>query len=184
MAFLNGVHHVAYRCKNAKETVEWYQKYLDANFNLAIAENQVPSTKEPDPYMHIFIDIGGGNILAFFELPTKPEMIAPSDANTPSWTQHLALKVDSVETMMKVKAKMEADGIEVIGPTDHTILQSIYFRDPSGHRLELAADTATPKMNQMLDQVKWDMLNEWDRTKQAPTHARWMHDGSGRVGPH
>jgi len=25
------------------------------------------------------------------------------------------------------------------------------------------------------------MLNEWDRTKKAPTHARWMHDGSGRV---
>ena len=178
MAFLNGVHHVAYRCKNAKETVEWYQKYLDANFILAIAENQVPSTKEPDPYMHIFIDIGGGNILAFFELPTKPAMIAPSDANTPAWTQHLALKVDSVETMLKVKAKMEADGIEVIGPTDHTIFQSIYSRDPSGHRLGLAADTATPKMNQMLDEVKWDMLNEWDRTKKAPEHARWMHDGS------
>ena len=32
MAFLNGVHHVAYRCKNAKETVVWYQSYLDANF--------------------------------------------------------------------------------------------------------------------------------------------------------
>ena len=143
MAFLNGVHHVAYRCKNAKATVEWYQKYLDANFILAIAENQVPSTKEPDPYMHIFIDIGGGNILAFFELPTKPEMIAPSDANTPSWTQHLALKVDSIETMMKVKARMEADGIQVIGPTNHTIFQSIYFRDPSGHRLELAVNTAT-----------------------------------------
>ena len=178
MAFLNGVHHVAYRCKNAKETVEWYQKYLDANFILAIAENQVPSTKEPDPYMHIFIDIGGGNILAFFELPTKQPMIAPSDANPPAWSQNLALKVDSVETMLKVKAKMEADGIEVIGPTDHTIFQSIYFRDPSGHRLELAADTATPKMNQMLDEVKWDMLNEWDRTKKAPEHARWMHDGS------
>ena len=178
MAFLNGVHHVAYRCKNAKETVEWYQKYLDANFILAIAENQVPSTKEPDPYMHIFIDIGGGNILAFFELPTKQPMIAPSDANTPSWTQHLALKVDSIDTMLQVKAKMEADGIEVIGPTDHTLFQSIYFRDPSGHRLELAANTATPKMNQMLDEVKWDMLNEWDRTKKAPTHARWMHDGS------
>ena len=47
-----------------------------------------------------------------------------------------------------------------------------------------AADTATPKMNQMLDEVKWDMLNEWDRTKKAPTHARWMHDGSGKVGAH
>lgn len=178
MAFLNGVHHVAYRCKNAKETVQWYQKYLEADFILAIAENQVPSTGEPDPYMHIFIDIGGGNILAFFELPTKPQMIAPADANTPAWTQHLAFKVDSVEVLERVQAKMQADGIEVIGPTDHTIFKSIYFRDPSGHRLELAASTATPKMNQMLDAVKWDMLNEWDRTKQAPTHAAWMHDGS------
>ena len=48
----------------------------------------------------------------------------------------LALKVDSIETMMKVKARMEAaDGIQVLGPTNHTIFQSIYFRGPSGHRL-------------------------------------------------
>ena len=178
MALLNGIHHVAYRCKNAKETVEWYQKYLQADFILAIAEDRVPSTQEPDPYMHIFIDVGGGNILAFFELPTRPEMIAPSDANTPAWTQHLALKVDSVDTLLQAKARLEADGIEVVGPTDHTIFKSIYFRDPSGHRLELAADTATPKMGQMLDAVKWDMINEWERTKKAPKHAAWMHDGS------
>ena len=49
MALLNGIHHVAYRCKNAKETVEWYQKYLQADFILAIAEDRVPSTQEPDP---------------------------------------------------------------------------------------------------------------------------------------
>jgi catechol 2,3-dioxygenase-like lactoylglutathione lyase family enzyme len=174
-SFVKGVHHVAYRCKNAKQTVEWYKKYLDLDFVLAIAEDRVPSTKEPDPYMHIFLDLGGGNILAFFELPTKPEMIAPHDANTPAWTQHLALKVDSFERLLEVKA----DGIEVIGPTDHTIFQSIYFRDPSGHRLELAYDTGTPAMHEALDKVKWDMLNEWDRTKKAPQHARWMHDGSG-----
>ena len=27
-----------------------------------------------------------------------------------------------------------------------------------------------------LDAVKWDMLNEWDRTKKAPRHAAWMHE--------
>ena len=184
MALIEKIHHVAYRCKNAKQTVEWYRKYLDADFVLAIAEDEVPSTKEPDPYMHIFIDIGGGNILAFFELPTKPEMVGTADANTPAWTQHLALKVDSVDTMLKVKQKLEADGIEVIGPTDHTIFKSIYFFDPSGHRLELAANTSTPEMDKELDRVKWDMLNEWDRTKKAPEHARWMHDGTGKVGAH
>src|SRR5690625_7858250 len=68
------IHHVAYRCKDAKETVEWYQKHLNMGFILAFAENQVPSTKAPDPYMHVFLDAGGGNVLAFFELLTQPEM--------------------------------------------------------------------------------------------------------------
>src|SRR5664279_5591457 len=128
------------------------------NFDLAIAENEVPSTKEPDPYMHIFLDAGQGSILAFFELPTKPAM--GRDINTPEWTQHLALQVETMEEMMQAKAKLEADGIEVIGPTDHTIFKSIYFFDPSGHRLELAVNTGTPKMTKMLDEAKWDMLNE------------------------
>ena len=46
---LQRIHHVAYRCKDAKQTVEWYGKYLNMKFVLAIAENQVPSTKAPDP---------------------------------------------------------------------------------------------------------------------------------------
>lgn len=54
MSITQGVHHVAYRCKDAKETVEWYQKHLNMDFVLAIAEGTVPSTGEPDPYMHIF----------------------------------------------------------------------------------------------------------------------------------
>lgn len=170
------LHHVAYRCIDAKQTVEWYKKHLDMDFVLAIAENQVPSTKAPDPYMHVFLDMGEGNVLAFFELPASPPM--DRDNNTPAWVQHLAMKVDSVDTLLKAKARLEAAGIDVIGPTDHTIFKSIYFFDPNGHRLELAADVGTPKMAKMLDDVKWDMLEEWSQTKRAPTHAAWMHDGS------
>lgn len=60
------IHHVAYRCKDAKETVEWYTQMLNMDFVLAIAEDHVPSTHEPDPYMHLFLDAGNGNVLAFF----------------------------------------------------------------------------------------------------------------------
>ena len=175
---VQSVHHVAYRCRDAKETVEWYQKHLDMKFVLAIAENEVPSTKAPDPYMHVFLDAGGGNILAFFELPSQPPM--DRDRNTPTWVQHLALKVESMDKLLAAKERLQAAGIEVIGPTDHTLFKSIYFFDPNGHRLELAADCGTPKMYKMLDDVKWDMLNEWSQTKRAPTHAAWMHDGSMR----
>lgn len=170
------IHHVAYRCIDAKETVEWYQKHLDMKFVLAIAENEVPSTKAEDPYMHVFLDAGGGNVLAFFELPSQPPM--DRDRNTPAWVQHLALEVDSVDTLLARKAQLEAAGIEVLGPTNHSIFKSIYFFDPNGHRLELAANTGTPDMMRKLDDVKWDMINEWSHTKRAPQHAAWMHDGS------
>ena len=173
---ISRIHHAAYRCKDAKETVEWYAKNLNMDFVLAIAEDMVPSTKAPDPYMHIFLDAGGGNVLAFFELPNSPEM--GRDENTPAWVQHIALEVDSMETLLAAKAKLEANGVDVLGPTNHTIFKSIYFFDPNGHRLELAANTSTPEMMSKLDEVKWDMINEWSQTKRAPKHAAWMHDGN------
>ena len=174
MPTIQKIHHVAYRCKDAKATVEWYVKHLNMGFVLAIAEDQVPSTKAPDPYMHVFLDAGAGNVLAFFELPNAPEM--GRDTNTPDWVQHIALKVDTVEELESTKASLEASGIPVVGVTDHTIFKSIYFFDPNGHRLELAADTATPDMLAKLDEVKWDMLNEWGATRRAPKHAAWMHE--------
>ena len=75
------IHHVAYRCNDAKETVEWYEKNLNMKLVLAIAEDQVPSTRDPDPYMHLFMDAGSGNVLAFFEIPNSPPM--GRDPNTP-----------------------------------------------------------------------------------------------------
>ena len=166
-------HHVAYRCKDAKQTVKWYEQHLQMNFVLAIAENQVPSTKAPDPYMHVFLDAGQGNVLAFFELPNSPDM--GRDPNTPQWVQHIAFKVGSVEVLEQTKARLQAAGIEVIGPVNHTLFKSIYFFDPNGHRLELAADIGTPEMYRKLDEVKWDMLEEWSQTRRAPEHAAWMH---------
>lgn len=170
------IHHVAYRCKDAKETVEWYVKNLNMKFILAIAEDFVPSTKAPDPYMHVFLDAGAGSVLAFFEIPNSPPM--GKDPSTPEWVQHLALNVQSLSELIDAKERLEKAGIEVLGPVDHTIFKSIYFFDPNGHRLELAVDTNTPEMDKALDQVKWAMLGEWSKTKQAPQHARWMHDGS------
>lgn len=167
------IHHVAYRCNDAKETVEFYTKVLNMDFILAIAEDRVPSTKEPDPYMHLFMDAGNGNILAFFELPNSPKM--GKDPNTPEWVQHIAFRVKDEAALIQAKKDIEAHGIEVIGPTNHEIIKSIYFFDPNGHRLELTCITATNDMMRKLDEVKWDMLEEWSKTKKAPKHADWLH---------
>lgn len=169
------IHHVAYRCKDAKETVEFYQQVLGMDFMLAIAEDLVPSTKEPDPYMHVFMDAGMGNVLAFFEIPNSPDM--GRDENTPAWVQHIAFEVEDEAAMIRAKTKAEAAGLKVIGPIDHTIFESLYFFDPNGHRLEITYKTDKPGMLEELQRVAPAMLEEWSQTKKAPKHAAWLHSG-------
>lgn len=169
------IHHVAYRCKDAKETVEWYKKMLNMDFILAFAEDHVPSTKAFDPYMHVFLDAGMGNVLAFFELPTQPEM--GRDENTPSWVQHLALLVADRDELIKAKAHLETNGVKVLGVTNHGIFHSIYFFDPNGHRLELTYDdeAAPEKIGRITESLKQEMLEEWSQTKRAPKHTHFLH---------
>lgn len=167
-------HHVAYRCRDAKQTVDFYQRVLNMEFLIAFAENQVPSTKEPDPYMHVFLDAGMGNVLAFFELPTRDPM--GRDENTPEWVQHIAFEVEDYAALEAAKADLLAEGLEVLGPVNHGIFQSIYFFDPNGHRLELVANTQTAEQIAELKRVAPAMLEEWSQTKQAPSHAAWLHE--------
>ena len=175
MPITSGIHHVAYRCKDAKQTVEFYRDVFDMDYTTAFAEDHVPSTGEYDPYMHVFLDAGNGNVLAFFELPTKPEQ--GKDPNTPAWVQHIAFKVKDRETLLAYRAHLEANGVQVLGVTDHGAFHSIYFFDPSGHRVELACpDPEEAKMLERLDAVKWDMLEEWSKTKRAPRHAAFLHE--------
>ena len=166
---VRGLHHVAYRCKDAKTTVDFYTNVLGLNYCMALAANKVPSTGERMPHLHVFFRMDDGSYVAFFELSEAPPM--GRDENTPDWVQHLALKVDDVDMLLTYKTRLEEHNIDVIGPVDHGICQSIYFFDPSGHRLELSADTSTPALNAELAEVADAMLAEWDRTRRAPEAA-------------
>ncbi len=166
-------HHIAYRCHDAKETAQWYKDHLNMELLVAISEDRVPSTKAPDPYMHIFLDAGSNNILAFFELPNSPTM--SRDLNTPEWVQHIAFEIADREELISAKAELEEKGIDVLGITSHGIIHSIYFFDPNGHRLELTYRSGTPDQMAELKRVAPLMLDEWSVTKKAPQHAAWLH---------
>ncbi len=171
---LERIHHAAYRCRDAAETVAWYERVLGMSFTTAFAEDTVPSTEEDDPYMHVFLDCGGGNVLAFFELPGQPAM--GRDPNTPAWVQHIAFEVSDEPALLAAKAHIEGQGIHVLGPTHHGVFRSIYFFDPNGHRIELACNIGSPEQYAELTRVAPLMLEEWSRTKRAPRHAAWLHE--------
>ena len=167
------LHHAAYRCIDAQQTVDFYTKVLDLEFTMAMAEDTVPSTGEHSPYMHIFFRMADGSHVAFFELPEAAPM--DRDRNTPEWVQHLALRVGSEAELLKFKKKVEEAGGAVIGPTDHTIFKSIYFFDPSGHRLELTANIDAPVELRRLGEVRDEMMAEWNRTHRPPRQASFVH---------
>jgi len=113
-------------------------------------------------------------VLAFFEIPNSPPM--GRDENTPGWVQHIAFEVEDMDALMAAKEQVEAAGVKVVGPTDHHIFKSIYFFDPNGHRLELAANVDRPGALEKLHEVAPDMIEEWSRTKRAPRHAAFLHE--------
>jgi catechol-2,3-dioxygenase len=53
-------------------------------------------------------------------------------------------------------------GIETRGITDHGFIESIYFRDPNGYVLELAAKTTQVFANESSAR---DALNAWQASK-------------------
>lgn len=138
---IHGLHHFAYRCRDAEETRHFYEDILGLPLFHYIRNDIVPSTGEYCPYVHIFFRMTDGSCIAFFDLGDD---VAPAPcANTPAWVNHIALRVDTVEELAAMKLRLEANGVDVLGVTDHRIFKSIYFFDPNGIRLELCAQLAS-----------------------------------------
>lgn len=160
---IHGLHHFAYRCRDAEETRVFYEDLLGLPLAHIIRTEKVPSTGEYCPYVHIFFEMTDGSYLAFFDLGdnVKPE---PS-ANTPSWVNHIALRVDDVAKLEQMKRRLAEVGIEVLGITDHEIIQSIYFFDPNGIRLELTTETVSAAEMEEAKKTAHEDLIAWSKEK-------------------
>jgi hypothetical protein len=128
-----------------------------------MGEDHVPSTGMYSPHIHIFFQMEDGSCIAFFECPKDPGNI--KDMESPDWIQHFAFKVESMDILLKAKEELIAKGIEVLGPTNHDdFISSIYFFDPSGHRLELTADTCDAAMYPIFEAEAPQVLELWNET--------------------
>ena len=160
-----GLDHVAYRCRDAKETADFYTTLLGMRLVAAVTDSHVQSTKEYCPHIHVFFAMEDGSCVAFFETPEEKPM--GRDPNTPAWVQHLALQVKDRATLLTAKERLEKAGIEVIGPKDGHLCVSIYFFDPSGHRLELTNRKVVPDERTERDAHR--ILERWNETKRPVT---------------
>ena len=132
---IQGLHHFAWRCRDADETARFYEDLLNLPLVHLIKADTVPSTGEHCPYVHIFFEMRDGSYLAFFDLGDGAT--AEPSANTPAWVNHIALELESEQEMLRAKQRLESAGVDVIGVTDHGFVKSVYFFDPNGIRVEL-----------------------------------------------
>jgi catechol 2,3-dioxygenase-like lactoylglutathione lyase family enzyme len=168
-----GLHHFAWRCRDSEETRRFYEDLLGLPLVHVIKSDHVPSTGEYCPYVHIFFQMRDGSYIAFFDL--GDDVKAEPSPNTPSWVNHIALRVESVAALLSAKARLEAAGVEVLGVTDHHIIESIYFFDPNGIRVELTTPTVPQsEMDAHALHARAD-LDEWTARKAARMAGQGAH---------
>ena len=161
MPAIRGLHHFAYRCRDAEETRAFYEDLLGLPLVHVITSERVPSTGEHCPYCHVFFRMRDSSCLAFFDLGDGRS--TASDPETPGWVNHLALEVADEAELLAAKARLEAAGVEVVGPTDHHIIRSIYFFDPNGIRLELTCRTTSETELKAAEAEAHAKLANWRR---------------------
>jgi len=123
---VQGVHHVAFICRDVEETVRFYQEFL--GFPLV----ELVENRDYAGSSHFFFDIGNHNLLGFFDFPGHEH---PPFSETLGGLQHLAISI-SPEQYDAAKKKFDEAGMEYLGP-DRGVEESMYFRDPNGVQVEL-----------------------------------------------
>jgi len=157
---IKGLHHNAYRCRDSEETRRFYEDFLGLPLADAFEITETMTDRRTS-VLHSFYRLGDGSFLAFFEVPDSPfDFKAQHDFDL-----HIALEVDQ-ETLDNMFEKGKAAGIETRGVSDHGFAHSIYFRDPNGYVIELAAPTESVGDYAVEAEKKARVsLDRWQETK-------------------
>ena len=115
----NGIDHLALICADLEATIRFYTEILGMRLTKVMTNRDEPTST------HIFLDMGGGNQLAFFDFPLKgPDRTVRGVGSM----HHVALKASPekfravLTTLKEKKVQYSLHGTEHAG--------SVYVRDP------------------------------------------------------
>lgn len=128
---IQGLHHMAFRCRDTEETRAFYEEVIGLEFVHAM-EIRATQTGRPVRVLHSFFRMADGSTLAFFEVPDMPFEATPRH----DFDLHVALVADAAG-VARAAARAREKGLELRGPADHGMIRSHYFRDPNGYVVEL-----------------------------------------------
>ena len=136
---IKGVHHAAWRCRDAAETRWFYETVCGLELEAALSFKEAPGSGLPLRYMHLFFKMGDGNFVAFFDIPdsAKEEYFKQRSG----FNLHFAMEVETMAELEIFKQRWQDHGLEVYGPLDHHFVKSIYTYDPNGIQVEITCKT-------------------------------------------
>lgn len=154
------LHHAAYRCRDSEETRAFYEDFLKLPLVGSLAIGTTITGREAK-VLHTFFAMEDGSSLAFFEAPDQPFDFKEQH----DFDLHIAVEVD-MEALHTMYDKGKAEGREVRGISDHGFAHSVYFRDPNGYVIELAANVEGKEdaLNPAVNGAR-DILDKWQASK-------------------
>lgn len=156
--------HLALRCADAQQTVDFYSGIL--GLEMSIADRVEQYMGRDCLYLHIFFKLGDGTFIAFFDTPDFAPMNTEADPKEPVFAPHYAYFANSAADVDKFKERLVQAGVDVLGPVVREPFHSIYFRDPSGHRMEITSHVPTDSDRYKEDAAKAaGVLTRWNAEK-------------------
>ncbi|MEM7191145.1 MAG: VOC family protein [Pseudomonadota bacterium] len=130
-----GVHHITLNGADRQTSIDFWQGVLGMPFVF-----EQPNLDQPE-VSHLYFDPGDGRLITVFcEETRRPAGNVPDQVGS---THHIAFQV-SLATFKQAAERLTARGIANTGEVDRGFMWSIYFRDPLGHRIELACYKFVP----------------------------------------
>lgn len=126
-----GVHHITLIGADRQSSIDFWEGVLGMPFVF-----DQPNLDDPREG-HLYFDPGDGRLITVFTNESRKPDPKPVPEATGS-LHHIAFSV-SQASFWQVAERLDARGIRHSGPVDRGFMDSLYFRDPLGLRIELAS---------------------------------------------
>jgi catechol 2,3-dioxygenase-like lactoylglutathione lyase family enzyme len=127
-----GVHHITLVGAGRQRSIDFWEGLLGMPF--VFEQPNLDNEAES----HLYFDPGDGRLITVFTNEQRERVGPPEDDKVPGRVHHLAFAV-SKATFDQVVERLDARGIAHSGVKDRGFMDSIYFDDPLGLLIELAA---------------------------------------------
>lgn len=135
------VHHIAVCTANMKEQIKFFTDVMGMEL---VGLYWMHGAKG---CWHGFLNVNDNCSLAFVFTPDTPNIESidgvtharnVSNSSAPGTVQHIAFNVATMEDLLNLRDRIRSKGVNVVGPIDQGMCQSLYFAGPENLTLEVA----------------------------------------------